>query len=217
MGFFDEVNLTKKSEQNSINLSKKGDSHSIDLSKSSNELSFNLNWNKKVTAKDSQNMFNKFAGNFVKESELDLDLGCLYRLKDGSKGVVQALGNSFGSLNKAPFIFLDKDDRSGKNADGETMKFLKPEEIDLVVVYAFIYKGAINWQNAKGIVTIKQPNKPDIIIKLEDESNQTMCGIAVLKNSGSKLVVEKLEKYYQGHKFLDEDFGFGFNWVAGSK
>ena len=43
---------------------------------------------------------------------VDLDLGCLYELADGRKGVVQALGGAFGSLNSAPWIFLDGDDRS---------------------------------------------------------------------------------------------------------
>lgn len=48
----------------------------------------------------------------------DLDLACMYRLKDGRQGVIQALGNSFGVADQPPYIKLDKDDRSGASANG---------------------------------------------------------------------------------------------------
>ena len=50
---------------------------------------------------------------------IDLDLGCLYELKNGRKGTVQALGNAFGHLNAEPWIALDGDDRTGASAAGE--------------------------------------------------------------------------------------------------
>ena len=46
----------------------------------SGELRVNLNWNQ-----------GKSGGMFHKSSAIDLDLGCLYELADGRKGVVQAL------------------------------------------------------------------------------------------------------------------------------
>ncbi len=217
--FFDRIN-TKKPQKTTINLTKIGDSHSIDLKKSNFEISVNLNWNKEI--KNSQN-----SGSFLSKltnsskfqsSNIDLDLGCMYRLKNGDKGVIQALGNNFGNLNNLPYIALDGDDRTGENLNGETLRFSKPLEIELLVVFAFIYDGVANWSLADGVVTIKQPNGADIIIKLDNPSpNKTMCGIAIFKNDGANLKVEKLEKYYSGHKELDSDFGFNFNWVAGSK
>lgn len=33
---------------------------------------------------------------------VDLDMGCLYEMADGNKGVVQPLGELFGDLNTAP-------------------------------------------------------------------------------------------------------------------
>ncbi|CAM5532179.1 Tellurium resistance OS=Streptomyces glaucescens OX=1907 GN=SGLAU_10870 PE=4 SV=1 [Streptomyces glaucescens] len=33
---------------------------------------------------------------------VDLDLGCLYELQDGTKGVVQPLGGYFGDVNAPP-------------------------------------------------------------------------------------------------------------------
>ena len=45
MGFFDKVDMTKKSAQPAvINLKKSGDSHTIDLSKKTGEILVNLNW-----------------------------------------------------------------------------------------------------------------------------------------------------------------------------
>ena len=216
--FLNRINTEKKQKNSTINLSKKGASHTINLKKNNNELSFNLNWTSKTNSNQSDSLFEIIKNKLSSDgAELDLDLGCLYKLKNGKKGVIQALGNSFGSLNSSPYIMLDGDDRSGNNAEGETLRFSKIEELELAVIYAFIYEGAPNWKEAKGIATIKQPNHPDIIIKLNDNSSKTMVGIALLLNQDNNLKVEKLEKYYYGHEELDKDFGFGFRWTSGSK
>ncbi len=221
--FLNRVDMKKKAistNKSNINLSKKGESHSINLKKDNNELSFNLNWESGNTPSDngSKSLFDKIKNKLsATSSELDLDLGCMYRLKNGNKGVIQALGDSFGSLNISPYILLDGDDRTGENNDGETLKFSKIEELDVAVIFAFIYEGAVNWKEAKGIATIKQPNHSDIIINLNDDSSKGMVGIAILVNDNNSLKIEKLEKYYYGHSDLDEDFGFGFNWTSGSK
>lgn len=76
------------------------------------EILINLNWSQPARR-----------GLFSRASQpIDLDLGCLFELTNGSKGAVQALGNSFGSLSQAPFISLDGDDRSGESAGGENLR-----------------------------------------------------------------------------------------------
>ena len=55
------------------------------------EILVNLNWNSTPVNKGF--LSSLFGGS----SGIDLDLGCLYELKDGKKGTVQALGNAFGS------------------------------------------------------------------------------------------------------------------------
>jgi tellurite resistance protein TerA len=55
-----------------------------------------LNWTNEKTKK----------GFFSKSSGIDLDLACLYELSDGTKLVVQALGNQFGAYEKSPYIHL---------------------------------------------------------------------------------------------------------------
>ena len=72
------------------------------------EILVNLNWNSKPAKKGF--LGSLFGGG---SKPIDLDLGCLYELKNGRKGTVQALGNAFGSLQQEPYIALDGDDRTG--------------------------------------------------------------------------------------------------------
>ena len=211
MSFFDKIDMTKKAKTPAvINLAKSGDSYAIDLSKKSGEFLINLNWD---STSEKKGLLS-----FLSKSTLDLDLGCMYRLKDGSQGVIQALGNLFGSLSSHPYISLDKDDRTGQSTDGENLRLTKPALLDMVVVFAFIYEGAPNWDSAKGIVTVKQQGSADIVIKLDSpEQGKIMCGLIKIENKDNQLVVTKLEQYFAGHKELDKAFGFGFSWTAGRK
>jgi tellurite resistance protein TerA len=211
MSFFDKVDMTKRVKiPAAINLKKSGDSHAIDLTKKSGELLVNLNWNSSI---ENKGMFA-----FLSKSTLDLDLGCMYRLKDGSQGVIQALGDLFGSLSAVPYICLDKDDRTGLSTDGENFRFTNMELLDIVVVFAYIYEGAPNWDTAKGVVTVKQQDGSAIIIKLDNpDKGKIMCGLIKIENKKNQLIVTKLEKYFGGHKELDKAYGFGFNWTAGKK
>ncbi|TXS54979.1 Tellurium resistance, partial [Streptomyces sp. t39] len=71
---------------------------------------------------------------------VDLDLGCLYELTDGSKGVVQPLGSFFGSLNEAPYVRLSGDDRFGAPS-GETIyvNLDHRDEIKRLLFFVYIY------------------------------------------------------------------------------
>ena len=143
------------------------------------EILVNLNWN----AKPAKQGF--LAGLFGGSQGIDLDLGCLFELKDGRKGTVQALGNCFGSLNQAPFISLDGDDRTGAAAAGENLRINGNQiaQIKRVMVYTFIYEGVANWQQADAVVTIKYPGAEDLIVKMDTyNSSNAMCGLALLEN-----------------------------------
>lgn len=78
----------------------------------------------------------------TKITHADLDLACLYPLKDGSSGIVQALGNSFCSRENSPYIFLDGDDRSGSPEARETMFLTKSSEISFPAIFPYIYEGS---------------------------------------------------------------------------
>jgi len=190
-----------------ISLKKKGDTHKISLSKNSGTIHVNLNWSK-----------NSKKGFFGTSKAIDLDLACMYRLKSGEKGVIQALGNSFGSKDKPPYIKLDKDDRTGESNDGENMFFTKPESIDFAIVFAFIYEGIPNWSDTNAVVTLQQSGSPDIEIKIDNSNvREILCVIASMSNDNGNLEIKKEEKFFNGHEQADKYYGFGFRWVAGRK
>jgi len=155
---------------------------------------------------------------------IDLDLGCLYELKDGSIGAVQALGKSsksFGNFKAPPFILLDGDDRTGESAEGETLRINgdKVSQIKRILVFTYIYDGAVNWKQTKGVVTIKYKGSQDIIIRMDEYgSKQTMCGIALFENRNDEtFTVEKVVKFFGDHMKLDKAYGWGIKWVPGEK
>ena len=87
------------------------------------------------------------------------------------------------------------------------------------MIYTFIYEGAANWQEAKGVVTLKYPGGDDIIVHMDEYgSNDRMCAIAMLENYADETFsVEKLVRFFDGHKSLDREYGWGMHWVAGHK
>lgn len=192
-----------------VSLSK---SQSISLTKTNkffSDININLKWNTKKSGFLS----------FLKNDAIDLDLGCLYELKGGEKGSVQALGNTFGDLYNDPYVKLMGDDRSGSNAEGETMIVSGEnwDQITRVLVYAFIYEGVAKWSQADGVINLKTDNE-HLEIKLDESKNGvTMCAIAMLENTDGKLKVTKLNEYFPSHREMDIAYGWGLNWHNGTK
>jgi tellurite resistance protein TerA len=175
----------------------------------SGQMRVNLNWNQ-----------GKGGGLFKKSSAIDLDLGCLYELQDGRKGVVQALGNSFGSLTAAPWIQLDGDDRSGTGTGGENLLINLDHlgEMKRVVVFAFIYEGVPAWDKADGVVTVYPQGAEPIEVRLDEHSGAQMCAVALLTNEAGSLGIRREVRYINGgQRQLDEAYGWGMNWQAGHK
>jgi len=170
-------------------------------------------------------MANKAGAARKGRSGIDLDLGCMYELADGRKGLVQALGNTFGDYERDPFIQLDADDRTGAAANGENL-FINGERFDKIkraVIFSFIYEGAANWGVTNGVVTIQAPNQAPVEVRLDGGDRQIMCAIALIENRGGNLVITKLAEYFQqqgmtsAHELMDRHFGFGMRWKTGSK
>ena len=51
----------------------------------------------------------------------------------------------------------------------------------------------------------------------EYASGKILCGVAMLENDGSGLSIRRIVEYFNGHDELDRRFGWGMQWVAGSK
>lgn len=200
-----KVSLTK--EKPKVSLSKNNTSGSFGTIK------INLNWNRASTNSGG------FLGMFGSKN-IDLDLGAFVRLKDGYQCVIQALGKSFGQFNSEPYVQLQGDDRTGAVSEGEWLHINgdKWDEIDEILVFAFIYEGAPNWESTDGVVSITLPDQPPIETKLtEGHKNKGMCAIANLKNKNGTIEVERVNQYFGGHDDMDRAHGWGFRWKSGSK
>ena len=176
------------------------------------EIVINLNWSQPEKKSG-------FSGRFTSKG-IDLDLACLFELKDGNIGAVQALGNHFGSLNYPPYIALDGDDRTGAVAAGETIrvngKFA--DKIRRILIYTFIYEGAANWEEAKGVVTVNCPGSPELIVRMDEYgSRKPTCAIALLENVGGTFSVEKVVEFFDDSEKMDKAFDWGLSWTVGRK
>lgn len=206
-----------------VTLTKAAPSISLTKSATSGMLRVNLNWTARPSAPST-------GGGFLKRAiagaapAIDLDLGCLYEFSDGSKGVVQALGNSFrakASFTDQPVIWLDGDDRSGSNSGGENL-FVNLEfapYIRRIVVFASIYEGARNWAAASGIVTLFPASGAQVEVRLDEhDPHSSMCAIALLESTGTEVSVRREVRYIHGAQdALDRAYQWGMNWAPGRK
>ena len=202
------VNLSKITldKQNpGINLAKQNDYGTIRI---------NLNWNQKSAPQKS----GLLGGLFNKNSGIDLDLGAFIRLKNGDKDVIQALGNRFGDLQRPPYIRLRGDDRTGAVSEGEWLDVngARWAEIGEILIYAYIYEGVPNWDATDGVVTLYVQGQQIETRLTEGNPRHGMCAVARLINDGG-IRVERINRYFGGHKDMDNAFGWGFQWTAGRK
>jgi len=176
------------------------------------EIVINLNWSQ---PQQKTGFFSRFTNRGI-----DLDLACLFELKNGNIGAVQALGNHFGTLDYEPYIALDGDDRTGAVAAGETIrvngKFA--DKIRRILIYTFIYQGAANWEEAKGVVTVNCPGSPELIVRMDEYgSKKHTCAIALLENVGGTFSVEKVVEFFDDSEQMDRAFDWGLRWTVGRK
>ncbi|MFF5449967.1 hypothetical protein ACFY40_01815 [Streptomyces sp. NPDC012950] len=112
------MNLTKAAPTVSL------DKHGV----TSGLIKVNLNWTSpqaaaRRTAGEARGLFGRIRASLRSATArtVDLDLGCMIWCADGTKTVVQALGNAFGSVDRFPYVALDADDRTGSRAVGENL------------------------------------------------------------------------------------------------
>lgn len=198
----------------SINLSKvtlDKTRSSISLEKTAGgfgEIRVNLNWNQGKK------------GFFGRSKSIDLDVGCLFELQNGRKGVVQALGNAFGDLDREPYVRLMGDDRTGSVSGGEWIHINGKQwsEVRRILVYAFIYEGAPNWSETDGVVTIFIPGQPEIEVRLNEEGGRLgCCAIALIENDNGAVKVTRRVDFHRSQEPMDKAYNWGMRWSVGSK
>ncbi|WP_415046997.1 TerD family protein [Gordonia sp. (in: high G+C Gram-positive bacteria)] len=160
-------------------------------------------------------------GLFGVGKRVDLDLACLYKLKSGEKGVVQALGGTFGNLDKPPFIRLDADDRSGAAKGGENLhiNLAHIDDFAKILIFAYIYSGTPNWAAADGVVTMYPPGGPEVEVRLDDSNPRARsCAIALLTVQRGELSVQREVRYIDGSQAeVSKAYRWGLKWQAGRK
>ncbi|WP_229467361.1 TerD family protein [Massilia sp. Mn16-1_5] len=163
-----------------VTLEKRGDKVSLDKRGAAGfgRIHVNLNWNRSgmgaapapVPQQKSgllgrlSEVMGGAAGGRRRSGGIDLDLGCMFELSDGRKGLVQALGNAWGDYDHAPFMKLDADDRTGASSNGENLWINGDQfaQIRRAIIFSFIYEGVPNWSATDGVVTIAVPNQAPI-------------------------------------------------------
>ncbi|MFE3379703.1 TerD family protein [Streptomyces anulatus] len=208
-----KVTLTKSAP--SVSLAKQGGT--------SGALRVNLNWE---VRKQFKGWGAKLGRAVAMHADLDLDLCALYELADGRKGVVQSLGNAFGSLTRPPFIHLDGDDRTGALSSGENMS-INLDHKDLlrrVLIFVTIYEGARSFADLHATVTLQPQNGAAIDFSLDECTvPSTVCALALITNNGGDLTVQREARYLvpdrgvSPQRTIDAAYGWGMNWTPGRK
>ncbi|MGP4006082.1 TerD family protein [Streptomyces sp. 4N124] len=208
-----KVTLTKASP--SVSLTKQGGT--------SGAMRVNLNWE---VRKQFSGWASKLGRAVAMHSDLDLDLCALYELSDGSKGVVQALGNAFGALHQPPFIHLDADDRTGAKASGEnlTVNLDHKQAFRRILIFVTIYEGARSFADLHATVTLTPQHGAPIDFSLDECTvPSTVCALVLITNTGSDLVVQREARYLvpergvSPQRTVDYAYGWGMNWTPGRK
>lgn len=151
---------------------------------------------------------------------VDLDLACMYELQDGTKGVVQPLGNILGSINSPPYIQLSGDDRFGSGA-GEDIYINMDHRDDFkrLLVFVYIYDGTPAFDRTHATVTLYPGNGPQLEIPLHERApGARSCAVVMIENRNGDLVVRREMKYVYGFQSeLDRLYGWGLQWGRGYK
>ncbi|MER7178499.1 Tellurium resistance [Streptomyces hyaluromycini] len=240
MGFFDGLLGGKAAEfdsgsaaSNSIELTRRH--QQVSLTKqgaATGNLRINLAWRMRTSDFDGEQRTSLFRHPFraLKPPEVmghgqsmvnvDLDLGALYELADGTKGVVQPLGGLLGDVNAPPYVKLSGDDRFG-SASGETMyvNLDHRDDIKRLLVFVYIYDQTPAFDRTHAIVTLYPSNGPRIEIGLDERHPQARsCAVVMIENVKGELVVRREVKFVYGFQGeLDRLYGWGLQWGRGYK
>ncbi|XNL82494.1 TerD domain-containing protein [Actinomadura madurae] len=203
-----KISLTKNSP--SVSLTKHG--------ATSGHMRVNLNWSAREGVAKGR------LGKRRRGVDLDLDLCCLWELQDGRKGIIHALGD-MGALNRAPFIQLDKDDRTGAIDSGENLHINLDHtaEFKRILVFAEIYEGADDFRGLDAVATLFPVNAAPIEMRMNDCMDASRDAVlALIENVNGELVVRREGRYVLpppgrprwGKMTVDQAYGWNLEWVA---
>lgn len=165
-----------------------------------------------------------FFGKMFKKARkvgVDLDIGCLYEMKDGTRGAIQAFGEKFGKFDAPPYIWLSGDERTG-NAEGHDevihVNGAHWDDIKRILVYIYIYKGAPRWSEINPQIILDVPGENDLVVTLGAHDDAlALCAVGGLESVRGGIKLTNYTEYFPGHYEMDRAFGFGLEWGEGRK
>ncbi len=157
----------------------------------------------------------------VRQIGVDLDIGALYELQDGTRGAIQAFGEKFGNLDDVPYIALSGDERTGESDGQDELLLIKGENwqhIKRMLIYIYIYDGAPRWSEIKPQLVVDVPGENDFYVTLKAHNDALqLCAIAGLENVRGGIKLTNYTEYFPGHNEMDRAFGYGLSWEDGRK
>ncbi|TXS47808.1 TerD family protein [Streptomyces sp. OR43] len=162
----------------------------------------------------------------VRLEDVDLDLSCLWELRNGATGIVHPINNQFGSFGQPPYVQLDQDDRTGTSDTGENLMINLDHaaEIKRLLVFVVIYAGASSFAGLNGVATLYPPAGPPIEMHLDECTVPSqVAAIALIENVGGELIVRREAKYLLPppgifkQQAADLEYGWGLTWQGASK
>ncbi|WP_106401911.1 TerD family protein [Actinocorallia populi] len=206
-----KITLTKR--EPSVSLTKRG--------ATSGAMRVNLNWTAQSAAAPRKGRFPSLG----LTRRLDLDLCCMWELRDGRKGMIDPLARSFGAFGEPPYVLLDADDRTGARTEGEnlTINLDHGPEFRRLLVLAVIYEGAESFAGLNATATLHPQGGAPIEMFLDecDRPRARTAVIARIDNVDGELVVTREGRYFAdegrkgGKQLADEAYGWGFRWTVG--
>ena len=152
---------------------------------------------------------------------VDIDLGCLYELQDGSRGAIQAFGDMFGKFDHAPYIALSRDERTGNKEGFDEHIDLNGkhwDEIRRLLVYVYIYNGTPNWATVRPQIQVSVAGEhPMVVVPDVHKDELAVCAITMIENVRNGIRLTNHTEYFPGHAEMDRAFGFGLEWDDGKK
>jgi tellurite resistance protein TerA len=190
----------------------------------------NLNWTapQAVAQKEARGLFGKMKASLQAATarDVDLDLGCLISFTDGEKAVVQALGNSFGSLEQPPYVHLDGDDRTGGLESGENLaiNLNHQDRFEKLLLFVYIYEGSGDFRGLDAKVSLTSDKGDRFEVHLDDcPPKANACAIALIERQNGELVVGREVRWFVPQdgtgiqEVISKTYEFGIQWTPGRK
>ena len=146
-----------------------------------------------------------------KTVDIELQLGMFIQYKDGRKSVIQALGNSKGSLTEFPYAELEP------NNQYITIHGSRWDDIDRLQIYVYKPSNAIQWNELNTTVVVElEPNK-QVQMVLSADTPHNLCASTLIKVKDYGSLIMRMNSYHFSHSLMDKAYDWGLTWHKQTK